>query len=97
LEALEAALTRPTDALLPKKNKRRLIIDLASTDPAHGKKVLYGMVISARTASIPFLVFSVKGDCLRARLRPSNVHSANGALKFIKLLMVRYLAWFKLF
>jgi hypothetical protein len=48
LEALAAALTRPTDALLPKKNKRRLIIDLASTDPAHGKRVLSKVLFSAR-------------------------------------------------
>jgi len=39
LEALDGALTRSTDALLRRKNKRRLIIDLDSTeDPAHGKQ-----------------------------------------------------------
>jgi hypothetical protein len=37
--ALEAALTRSTDSLLRRKNKKRLIIDLDSTeDPAHGKQ-----------------------------------------------------------
>ena len=35
LQALEAALTRSTDTLLKRKNKKRLIIDLDSTeDPA---------------------------------------------------------------
>ena len=39
LEALDGALTRATDALLKRKNKKRLIIDLDSTeDPAHGKQ-----------------------------------------------------------
>lgn len=39
LTALEAALTRSTDALLRRKNKRRLIIDVDSTeDPAHSKQ-----------------------------------------------------------
>ena len=39
LQALEAALTRSTDTLLKRKNKKRLIIDLDSTeDPAHGKQ-----------------------------------------------------------
>jgi hypothetical protein len=39
LEALDGALTRATDALLKRKKKRRLIIDLDSTeDPAHGKQ-----------------------------------------------------------
>ena len=39
LEALDGALTRATDALLKRKNKKRLIIDLDSTvDQAHGKQ-----------------------------------------------------------
>jgi len=39
LEALDGALTRAADALLKRKNKKRLIIDLDSTeDPAHGKQ-----------------------------------------------------------
>jgi hypothetical protein len=39
LQALEAALTRSTDTLLRRKNKKRLIIDLDSTeDPARGKQ-----------------------------------------------------------
>ena len=34
-----SALTRSTDTLLKRKNKKRLIIDLDSTeDPAHGKQ-----------------------------------------------------------
>jgi hypothetical protein len=37
LEALDGALARATDLLLKRKNKRRLTIDLDSTeDPAHG-------------------------------------------------------------
>jgi len=36
---LEKAYARPVDALLRRKNKRRLIVDLDSTeDPAHGKQ-----------------------------------------------------------
>jgi len=36
---MEAALTRSTATLLKRKNKKRLIIDLDSTeDPAHGKQ-----------------------------------------------------------
>jgi hypothetical protein len=39
LQALEAALTRSTDTLLKRKNKKRLIIDLDSTEGrAHGKQ-----------------------------------------------------------
>jgi hypothetical protein len=57
IEALNAALTRSSDALLRRKNKRRLIIDVDSTeDPVHGKQE-GGLttVILVRTASIPFL------------------------------------------
>src|SRR5665811_200192 len=39
LLALDAARTRSTDTLLKRKNKKRFIIDLDSTeDPAHGKQ-----------------------------------------------------------
>lgn len=39
LEALEGALTRSSDTLLRRKNKKRLIINLDSTaDPAYGKQ-----------------------------------------------------------
>jgi hypothetical protein len=38
LEALDGALTRATDALLKRKNKKRLIIDMDSTDDrTHGQ------------------------------------------------------------
>jgi len=39
LEALDTALTRSADTLLKRKNKKRLIIELDSTeDPAHFKQ-----------------------------------------------------------
>ena len=38
-EALDAMITRSTDALLKRKNKKRLILDVDSTeDPAHGNQ-----------------------------------------------------------
>jgi hypothetical protein len=39
LEALDGALTRTTDALLKRKNKKPLVVDLGSTeDPANGEQ-----------------------------------------------------------
>ena len=99
LEALDGALTRATDALLKRKNKRRLIIDLDSTeDPAHGKQegVAYNGHF-AKTCFHPLFSFTNEGDCLRAKLRPGNVHSADGILEFIKPIVKRYRGWFKLF
>jgi hypothetical protein len=99
LQALEAALTRSTDTLLKRKNKKRLIIDLDSTeDPAHGKQegVAYNGHF-AKNCFHPLFCFTSGGDCLRAKLRPGNVHSAEGTLKFIKPLVQRYQSWFKLF
>jgi hypothetical protein len=62
LEALEAALTRSTDALLRRKNKRRLTIDLDSTaDPAHGRQE--GVVYRGhfgKNCSIPFFVLPAR-------------------------------------
>lgn len=41
LEALDGALTRATNALVRRKNKKRLIVNLDCTeDPAHGKQEL---------------------------------------------------------
>ncbi len=99
LKALEAALTRSTDTLLKRKNKKRLIIDLDSTeDPAHGKQE--GVAFNgyfAKNCFHPVFCFTSEGDCLRAKLRPGNVHSADGALPFITPLVERYRPWFRLF
>jgi len=99
LEALDGALTRATDALLKRKNKKRLIIDLDSTeDPAHGKQegVAYNGHF-AKNCFHPLFCFTSGGDCLGAKLRPGNVHSADGVLQFIKPIVERYRGWFKLF
>ena len=99
LEALNGALTRATDALLKRKNKRRLIIDLDSTaDPAHGRQE--GVVYNghfAKNCFHPLFAFTSEGDCLGAKLRPGNVHSGDGALEFIKPIVERYRPWFQLF
>jgi DDE family transposase len=99
LEALDGALSRATDALLKRRNKKRLIIDLDSTeDPAHGKQegVAYNGHFS-KNCFHPLFCFTNEGDCLGVKLRPGNVHSADGALEFVKPLVQRYRSWFKLF
>lgn len=40
----------------------------------------------------PKTAFSGDGDCLAAELRPGNVHSADGALEFVKPLVNSYVA-----
>ena len=99
LEALDGALARATDLLLKRKNKRRLTIDLDSTeDPAYGKQegVAYNGHV-AKNSFHPLFAFPSEGDCLAAKLRPGNVPSADGALEFIKPLVERYRGWCKLF
>ncbi len=99
LDALDGALTRATHAPLKRKDKKRLIIDLDSTeDPAHGKQegVPYNGHF-AKNCFQPLFWFISEGDCLGARLRPGNVHSAYGVMEFIKPIVERYRAWFKLF
>jgi hypothetical protein len=99
LEALDRALARAADALLKRKNKKRLIIDVDSTeDPAHGKQegVAYNGHF-AKNCFHPLFAFTSDGDCLGAKLRPGNVHSADGVLEFVKPLVKRYRGWFKLF
>ena len=91
LQALEAALTRSTDTLLKRKNKKRLIIDLGSTeDPALGKQE--GVVYNghfAKNCFHPLFCFTREGECLGAKLRPGNIHSADGVLEFIKPMVKR--------
>ena len=99
LEALDGALTRAADALLKRKNKKRLVIDLDSTeDPAYGKQegVAYNGHF-AKDCFHPLFAFTSEGDCLGANLRPGNVHSADGVLEFIEPIVERYRGWFKLF
>jgi hypothetical protein len=99
LQALEAALTRSTDRLLKRKNKKRLIIDLDSTeDPAHGEQegVAYNGHF-AKNCFHPLFCFTSEGDCLGGILRPGNVHSAAGALAFIRPIVERYRTWSILF
>jgi hypothetical protein len=85
--------------VLKRKNKKRLIIDLDSTeDPAHGKQE--GVAFNghfAKNCFQPRFGFTSEGDCLGAKLRPGKVHSAAGAFEFIKPMVERYRAWFRLF
>jgi hypothetical protein len=84
---------------LRRKNKRRQSIDLDSTeDPAPGKQD--GVASNghfAKNCCQPLFSFTNEGDCLGARLRPGKVHSAAGALEFIRPMVERYRVWFKLF
>jgi hypothetical protein len=67
-------------------------------DPAHGKQeevAYYGHF--AKNCFHPRFGFTSDGDCLGAKLRPGKVHSADGVLDFIKPLVERYPACFKLF
>jgi hypothetical protein len=70
----------------------------ATEDPAHGKQegVAYNGHF-AKNCFHPLFGFTSEGDCLGAKLRPGNVHSADGTLEFIKVLVKRYRDWFKLF
>ncbi len=84
-------MPRSTDALLRRKNNRRQSIDLDSTeDPAHGKQD--GVASNghfAKNCCHPLFSFTNEGDCLGVRLRPGKVHSAAGALEFIRPMQLR--------
>jgi len=99
LKALDDTLLRATDALLRRKNKRRLIIDFdSSDDPAHGNQesVAYNGHFG-RSCFHPLFCFTSDGDSLGAKLRPGNVHSAEGCVEFMSPIVERYRSWFKLF
>jgi hypothetical protein len=51
----------------------------------------------AKNCFHPLFCFTGDGDCLGARLRPGNIHSADGAMEFIGPIVKRYRTLFKLF
>ncbi|MGO9567538.1 MAG: IS1380 family transposase [Desulfomonilaceae bacterium] len=99
LRALENALTRSNDALIRRKKKQRLIVDVDSTeDPAHGKQenVAFNGHFG-KNCFHPLFAFTSDGDCLGAKLRPGNVHSADGILPILDPIVKRYRSRFILF
>ncbi len=99
LKVLEAGLSLSGDTLLRCRNKKRIILDLDSTnDPVHG---------SQESASFngyykemcyhPLFCFTGHGDLLAAKLRPGHVPSAEGAVEMLTTLLDRYRSWFKQF
>ena len=81
-----------------KKDKRRLIVDVDSTeDPAHGsqERVAYNGHFGTNCFH-PLFAFTSGGVCLGAKLRPGNVHSADGALAFLLPIVERYRPRFEL-
>jgi hypothetical protein len=99
LKTLENAISRSADTLLRRRNKRRLIIDLDSTeDPVHGTQE--GAAFNGYFEQLcyhPLFCLTNKGDLLSARLRPGNAHSADSVLELISPLVERYRSWFKQF
>ncbi len=77
MKALEDSLMRSNDALMGRKKRQRLIVDVDSTeDPAHGKQenaAFNGHF--GKNCFHPLFAFTSDGDCLRAKLRPGNVLS----------------------
>jgi len=99
LQALENSLTRSNDALMRRKKKRRLILDVDSTeDPAAGKQehVAFNGHFG-KNCFHPLFAFTSDGDCLGVKLRPGNVHSADGVLDLLDPIVKRYRSRFILF
>jgi hypothetical protein len=99
LTVLENGLMRSNDTLMRRKKKRRLIVDADSTeDPAHGKQenVAFNGHFG-KNCFHPLFAFTSDGDCLGAKLRPGNVHSADGVLDFLDPIVKRYRSRFVLF
>jgi len=99
LAALDETLQRSIDALLRKKSKGRLILDMDSTeDPAHGRQegVAYNGHFE-KNCYHPLFCFTSEGDCLGVKLREGNVHSADGTLNMLAPIVERHRDRFKRF
>jgi Transposase DDE domain group 1 len=99
LRALEQALMRSNDALMKRKGKRRLFVDVDSTeDAAHGKqeKVRFNGHFGT-TCFHPLFAFNSDGVCLGAKLRLGNVHSADCIFDLLGPIVQRYRTRYTLF
>jgi hypothetical protein len=76
LRVLEDALLRSNEPFMRRKKKRRLIVDVNSTeDLAHGKQE--NVPFSGRFGRNrfhPLFDLTSVGDCLETKLRPGNLH-----------------------
>jgi len=91
-KTLDAMITKSTDVLLKRKNRKRLILDVDSTeDPAQGNQqyIAYNGHFGKNCVH-PLFCFTSDGDGLAAKLRLGNVHSATGTLNLIKPIVARY-------
>jgi hypothetical protein len=98
-EALDAMVIRSADALLKWKNKRRLILDVGSTeDPVHGNQenVAYDGRFR-KNCYHPVFCFTRDGDGLAVRLGPGHFFSSDGVVDPIRPIVDRYRERFKLF
>ena len=92
MKALVNALTRSNDALVKRKKKQSLILDVDSTeDPAHGRQehVAFNGHFG-KNCFHPMFAFTRDGDCLGVKLRPGIVHSADGVLDLLDPIVQRY-------
>lgn len=99
LPVLENGLMSSNDTLMRRKKKQRLILPVDSTeDPAHGKQAKAAFNgHCAKNCFHPLFASTSDGDCLRAKLRPGNVHSADGVVAFLDPIVKRYRSRFILF
>lgn len=81
-------------SLTTSRSIRVIILDLDSSEsPVYGEQEggayngYFGL-----TCYHPLFCFNQYGDCLKVKLRPGNVHSAEGALEFIEPILKYYMA-----
>jgi hypothetical protein len=88
----EAGLKALEDALIRRKKKQRPIVDVDSTeDPAHGKQENVAFNGHFRKNCFhPLFAFTGLGDYLVTKLRPGNVHSADGIFDQLDPIVQRY-------
>ena len=99
LKTLEESLSRSAETFLRRTNKRRLIIDVDSTeDPVNGNPE--GAAFNGYFVQVcyhPLFCLTNKGDLLSTRLGPGNAHSADGVIDLTSPLVNCYRSWFEKF
>lgn len=97
LKALEAGLSSCADTLLRRRNKKRIILDVDSTnDPVHGRQECASFNGYYKEVCYhPLFCFTGHGDLLATKLRSGHVASSEGVIEMLTPLVERIRSWFK--
>ena len=94
LEKIDEMLMKWIEKADTERSKKEVVLDLDSSEsPVYGEQEgsAYNGYFGLKCYH-PLFCFNQYGDCLKVKLRPGNVHSADGCLQFIEPILRYYVS-----